>query len=306
VILGRYVVTSARSLGHAGTFVPTKPLLFMHVPKSAGSSFVRALLTAEQAQSAVSGFDRTLFGNFSAFDSFSEQVRHSVYLETDEFPKSVDFVGAHMSFSTLTHHFPEGQLVTILREPISRLLSLWLYWRSTTDDQLEPWGSEWGARVRSSRCALAEFLRAKEIACQTDNQVLRMLLWPHPLIPIDDFIDDRHDTALVQAGLQRLCQFSFLDLIENQAFESNITNWLRRPITLERFNETGNIPQSLKTSISDELTAEAWALLDARSRLDLELWLALAAHRVRQIEPLLLRREAVAQTISRHSLLMAS
>jgi hypothetical protein len=55
-----------------------------------------------------------------------------------------------------------------------------------------------------------------------------------------------------------------------------------------------------------QLTNEAWALLEARSRLDLELWLALAAERVPQINAHRLRRETIEMTIGRHSQLMAS
>jgi hypothetical protein len=186
------------------------------------------------------------------------------------------------------------------------LLSLWLFWRSHADDQLLQWGGQWGDRVRHSRRPLVDFLRTREVACQTDNQLVRMLLYPHYLIPIDDFIDDRHDTALVQAATERLARFSFLDLIENQTLVSNLANWLGRPVTLGRFNETTNMPRPFKTSMAYELTDEAWALLGARSRIDLQLWLALAAERVPQIDARLLRREAIATTISRHSQLMAS
>jgi len=277
----------------------------MHVPKCSGTSLIQALLAAGIAPPVFSGFDRTLFGDFAAFESIGGEVRKSIYLDENDLPKAMDFVAAHMSFSTLSRGFPAGQLLTLLREPTSRLLSLWLYWRSHTDDQLLRWGREWGDRVRHSRRPLVDFLRTREVACQTDNQLVRMLLCPHDLIPADDFIDDRHHAALVQAAAERLARFSFLDLVENQVLASNLANWLGRPVSLGRLNETTNIPQSFKTSMTRELTDEAWALLDARSRMDLQLWLALAAERVPQINARLLRREAIATTISRHSQLMA-
>jgi hypothetical protein len=304
VVLDKCATPSTRPFAELRRYDLGRPLIFMHVPKCSGTSLIQALVTAGMAHSAFSGFDGTLFGDFAAFQSFSEQLRLSIYLNTHDLPKRTAFVAAHMSFSTLSRGFPGGQLLTLLREPMSRLLSLWLFWRSHTDEQLRDWG-EWGDRVRNSRRPLVDFLRAREIACQTDNQLLRMLLWPHPWIPRDDFIDDRHDTALVQAATERLMRFSFLDLIENPTFESNLANWLGRSIALGRFNQTANIPQSLKAPMADQLTDEAWALLGARSRLDLELWLALAAERVPQINAHLLHREATAKTIRRHSRLMA-
>jgi hypothetical protein len=298
------VVPSTCSFADGRSYDPAKPLIFMHVPKCCGTSLIQALVAAGMARSAFAGFDGTLFGDFAAFESLSEQLRLSIYLNTKGLPKRTDFVAAHMSFSTLSHGFPGGQLLTLLREPMSRLLSLWLFWRSHTDEQLQDWG-RWGDRVRNSRHPLVDFLRAKQIACQTDNQLLRMLLWPHSLIPRDDFIDDRHDAALIQAAAGRLTRFSFLDLIENQTFESNLENWLGRPIALGKLNQTANLPQSLRTPLTDQLTDEAWALLEARSRLDLKLWLALAAERVPQIDAHLLHRQAMATTIGRHSQLMA-
>ena len=294
-----------RPFAKATPYDIVKPLIFMHVPKCSGTSLIQALVAAGMAPSAFSGFDETLFGDFAAFESLSERLRTSIYLDPNDLPKGTEFVAAHMSFVTLSRGFPGGQLLTLLREPVSRLLSLWLFWRSHTDEQLQDWG-QWGDRVRSSRRPLVDFLRAREVACQTDNQLLRMLLWPHQLIPRDDFIDTRYDAILIQAAAGRLAQFSFSDLIENQSFESNLANWLGRPIVFGKFNQTANIPQSLKMPIARQLTNEAWALLEARSRLDLKLWLARAVERVPQINLHRLRRETIEITIGRHSQLMAS
>lgn len=304
-MLERCVMSPTRPFAKARAYDFVKPLIFMHVPKCSGTSLIRAVVAAGTAPSAFSGFDETLFGDFSAFESLSEQLRTSIYLDPNDLPRGAEFVAAHMSFVTLSRGFPEGRLLTLLREPVSRLLSLWLFWRSHTDEQLRDWG-QWGNRVRRGRSPLVDFLRAREVACQTDNQLLRMLLWPHHLVPRDDFIDARHDAILIQIAVGRLARFAFLDLIENRMFESNFANWLGRPIVFGRFNQTANIPQSLKIPMARQLTNEAWALLEARSRLDLKLWLALAAERVPQINAHRLRREAIEMTIGRHSQLMAS
>jgi len=108
-------------------------------------------------------FDGTLFGDFAAFGSFGEQLRLSIYLNAHELPKRTKFVAAHMSFSTLRRGFPGGQLLTLLHEPLSRLLSLWLFWRSDADEQLQDSG-QWGDRVRNSRHPFVDFLRATETA----------------------------------------------------------------------------------------------------------------------------------------------
>jgi Sulfotransferase family len=299
----RFALTS---VDKALFFDPTRPLVFMHVPKSAGISIMRALVSALQPKSAVSaGFDRSLFGKLSNFRDFNEEVRKLIYIETNELPQRADLFGAHMSFSTLIRSFPDAQFLTTIREPISRLLSLWVYWRSHTDEQLAFWGAQWGECLRSSRNPLINFLNERKVACQTDNQLVRMLLWPHSLIPDDDFIKTEHDVFLVQEAISKLEQYFNLDLVENPELESNFAKWLARPFTLGRYNETGKVPQPLRTQLADELTSNAWLLLDARSRLDLALWRAVAINRVSQADICFLRREAIARTVSRLSVQMA-
>ena len=147
------------SLGTTRPYDPTRPLVFMHVPKSSGTSLIGALLETNRTRSVFSSSDPALFGDF----------------DITQLPKPspTEFVAEHMSFSTLLRGFPGGQLLTLLREPVSRLLSLWLYRRSFTDEQLQHWG-RWGDRVRNGRLSLAEFLRATfhtllELQVQTKN-----------------------------------------------------------------------------------------------------------------------------------------
>jgi hypothetical protein len=48
-----------------------------------------------------------------------------------------------------------------------------------------------------------------------------MLLWPHKLIPIDDFIDARHDRTVLTEANDQLAGFAFVDGLENpQIFDS--------------------------------------------------------------------------------------
>jgi hypothetical protein len=288
-------------------FEPTKPLVFMHVPKSAGSSMIHGLVSALQPKFAMlSGFDVSLFGTSSNFVGCDQSVRKLIYVEGNEFPWGADFVAAHMSRSTLIRVFPDGQLVTIFREPVSRLLSLWVYWRALTDEQLKPWGAQWGECLRSSRRQLVEFLSEKTVACQTDNQIIRMLLWPHSLIPAGDFIEARHDMVLMQEAVSRLRECSYCDVLENPDLESRCAKWICHPFALERKNETGRVSQPLRAQMTDELTSNAWSMLGARSRLDLFVWQAVASCHAPQADLSFLRREAIAQTIARLSAQLAN
>ena len=112
---------------------PNKPLAFMHIPKCAGASLKFGLQKALMPTRFVSGFDRTLFGLFEDFDSMDIELRSSIYKCGRDLPRDADYIGGHFSASTLFEAFPTAQYMTVLREPKSRLLSNWLYWRSTDD-----------------------------------------------------------------------------------------------------------------------------------------------------------------------------
>jgi hypothetical protein len=283
----------------------TRPLVFMHIPKSAGTSLNDALRTAIEPRGFFSAFDRCNFGTFTGFQSIAEEKRRAIVFDAAEIPRGADLILGHMSFSTTFQAYPDAQFMAILREPVSRLMSFWLFWRSKRDENLVPWGG-WGDYVRKSRRPLREFIRDRSIASVVDNQSLRMLLWPHPLAPADDFIDERHDEELIEAALSRLKQFSFVDVIENPDMVAKLQNWLGRPLLLQRLNETDNIPPALKTPIDQELDAETLALVEHRSRLDLKLWQEVALRHLRSLGPDSFRDQIRAENLARHTRLMTA
>ena len=186
--------------------------------------------------------------------------------------KEKGFVAGHISLSTLLAGRPESQLVTILREPISRILSHWLFCRAATDAQLEPWGSEWSIIVQQSRGSLMDFLTAPMGASQSDNLMLRYLLRPHTMIPEAGFIDERHDDALLAEAVDRLRSFSLVDVSENPVLEINLGRWFGGPMDLPHLNQASEIPPTLRRDILVDLTDATFALLRHRARLDLALW----------------------------------
>lgn len=209
-----------------------------------------------------------------------------------------------MSFSTLNFCFPGAQLITFMREPRSRILSHWLYWRSQTDEHIAAWG-DWGRRVYNARLSLLDFLFCEDVACQIDNLTLRMLLWPHPLIPPNGFIVKRNDKRLVDEAVTRLHRFAYVDLVENPRIQTDLSNWCLRPVTYSRMNKTANIPAYLKIRLDHELTPEAYSLLNARARLDLKVWMTIALQRELHVDPASACEYFLLKNISRYSLLMA-
>jgi hypothetical protein len=297
-------VRRAFGSGFQRCFASQRPLVFMHVPKSAGTALAAGLQAALLPNTVLAGFDASLFGTFSDYSGIAEPIRRLIHLPPAALPGDVQMVAGHFAFSGLRRAYRRGRFMTLLREPVCRLLSLWLFWRQHDDSMLAPWG-RWGDHVRLSRQPLARFLRSPLVACQTDNQVLRQLLWPHPLIPDGGFIDPSHDRILVRQARQRLSRFGFVDAIENPGFSQRLEEWLGCPVPTERLNETSAIPDSLRRPLDSELTPEARELLTMRSRLDLELWHGVMQDRMPDTDIAAIRENTRARTLARYAALMA-
>ena len=246
---------------------------FIHVPKTAGTSVARGLYTALQPRLPVAGFDRSMFGGFDDFQSVSEETRRYVYLRTDELPPDADLIAGHFSLTTIRDRYPASAILIILREPLSRVLSHWTFWRSEAELAQPGWGT-WNKYLEASHHSFADFLSDPRVACQTDNVALRLLLWPHPLIPNDNFILNDHDQTLVEEAQARLATLSHVNAIENPQLANDLAVWLDRPFNLIHLKETQSVTARYSSRLADELTLATQDLWHARSRLDLALWLA--------------------------------
>jgi hypothetical protein len=257
---------SAASRNRTG-FDAQRPLCLMHIPKSGGMSLMLALTEAFGGNGVVRGFDRVLYGAFDQWHTLSTAERAVVYTEPKQLPQPASLIMGHFALSTLNAAYPDGQAMTVLREPVSRL---------HTDADLEGIGT-FADYVRHARRKLEEFLSEPAVAMQTDNLATRMLLWPHPLIPVDDFIDPANDRALVREARRRLRHFAFVDVFERPDLIGQLETWLGRPLAFAWHNETRDIPLPYRAPLASELSTASLDLLDTRSRLDLVLWRDIAA-----------------------------
>jgi len=279
-----------------------RPLAFMAVPKTSGSALAIGLCEVLPSTARIHGWDHGFFGAFRQFETMSPGLRQQIY-ETLPPANGIDFVFGQIAYSTLIQGRPTARLMTVLREPRSRILSLWMYWRSFPDED-GAIGGAWGRVRRLTRQPLAEFLNHPEAACQTDNVYVRRLLWPHPLIPDDGFIDSESDERLTSEAVARLKAFDFADIIENPRLEDNVRAFLARPFVYRRVNETPAMPSELRVPLEQELTREAMLLVEHCSRLDRELWRALAAERIAGADPTALSDDTFRRTVTRHAALM--
>lgn len=280
-------------------------LAFMHVPKTAGTSVIAGLEAAMSPVQPLRGIDRYLFGGFDDFDSLHGDPRRQLIMDPAGIPADAPFIVGHLACSSLLDGASDRSLMTILREPVTRLLSHWLYWRAMPGRDLEDWGT-WRDVVRKARQPLGTFLSDPEIAAQTDNLMTRALLWPHRLVPNAGFIEPRDDRRLAREAGKRLRRFDFVDVVENEGFPARMADWLQRPFALPRLNQTARMPTlSRPSSLADELTPEVHALLASRSRLDLRLWNSIARRRLRGVDIEALRERTIIDTVARHAAAMS-
>jgi hypothetical protein len=285
-------------------FDKARPLAFMHIPKTSGSAITSGLTAALEAPSVVVGYDHSVFGSYRHLDSIDASIRCRIYDSPACMPQNADLVVGHLAFSTLRDAYPRAQRLTLLREPCSRLLSHWLFWRQHTDAELAPWGG-WADYARKSRKPLAEFISDPLLAGQTDNLMLRMLLWPHPLVPEDRFIDPVNDKRLLRAATERLLKFDFVDIVEDPAFVHRLESWLGRSFQYGLENATKPILGPFRSPLHRELTADAVDLLALRSRLDLRLWERVAARHIPDQDVARLREQTILANVARYGVLMA-
>lgn len=280
-----------------------RPLAFMQAPKTSGSALTTGLCDVLPSTARIHGWDHAFFGAFREFETMSSGVRQDIY-QTLPPANGADFVYGQFAYSTIVQSRPAARLMTVLREPRTRLLSLWLYWRSFSDDDHAAAGA-WGRVQRLTRQPLAEFLNHPEAACQTDNVYVRRLLSPHPLIPDDGFIDSAADERLASEAVARLRAFDFTDIVENPRLEDNVRGFVARPFVYQRVNET-DVRSESGFRLEEELAGETLLLVEHRSRLDRELWRAVASERIAGVDPTVLSDDTFRRTITRYAALISA
>ncbi|MFL6171352.1 MAG: sulfotransferase family 2 domain-containing protein [Marmoricola sp.] len=252
------------------TYGPGNPLVFSHIPKTAGTSLTAALVDALKPQVFVQGMDTSLAGGFDDFEDFSQVARDMMYLTPDELPADATLVAGHIGPYTTMTRYPGADHITFLRNPRSRILSQWMHSRAVTEFDIRHFGS--GAEsFRVGWKPLVQYLHQPLVATNTDNTIARFLAWPHPLMPADGYIDPAHDEEITAAALARLDAMAHVDLVENPALVSGVAAWLGTDLSDTRLNERSFIPKRMRPDFGRELAA-ADGLLAQRTRIDEVLW----------------------------------
>jgi hypothetical protein len=250
---------------------PDRPLVFVHIVKTAGTSLIRAISEGLRIGHVGPGFDGLLFGAFNDFQSMAPEMQAVIWPSGHDFVRGDErFVASHMALSTFRAAYPDAQFITMMRKPEARAVSHWLHWRAIPVESLRPWGEGWAANVMISHQPLSDFLSSPRIAAQADNLALRTLLWPHPLIPNDGFIPHSHDDELIALARDRLHSLDFVGVVE-QPFCGHLSAWLGTELRIRHDNAARALPENLRVDVKAEVSRSS-DLLRERSRLDDVLW----------------------------------
>lgn len=281
----------------------SQPIAFMHIPKTAGTSISEGLrLSIKPANPLRERLDRSLFGSFTNFETFNPATAADIFLGLKPMPKNTDFISGHFGLSSILNNFPRAKVVTFLREPSTRILSHWLYWRSIPEVAVKSYG-DMGDNIRAARYPLIDFMSRPSTYCQLDNLHTRMLLWSHSLIPQNGLISEEHDDILLKEALAKLSTLSHVDVVENPQLEKNLSKWIGGSFNLPVLNVTTSSTEHEKVSLYNELTPDAWVKINHFSRLDLKLWQALVAKKMPGVNVQDLRLRVIEKTIKRYELM---
>lgn len=243
---------------------------FVHVPKSAGSSIKNAVARrCHPATVAPWELDRVLFGGFDRFGDMRQTTQALIAVDGAAALTGYDVVMGHFGISSFAPHFAANEMMTVLREPRTRLLSHYTFWRGWSAERHADW-APYAASRRAVDATWEEFLTDPSIASQTDNIAIRMLLSPHRLIPADDVIAPTDHDELTGEGIAWLDDIGFVDVVESgSALWEGLSTWLDTDVEPERTLIT---PPAGDIEWLEAITPAAAAALMQRTAIDSRLW----------------------------------
>jgi hypothetical protein len=274
------------------------PLVFTHIPRTAGTSLREAVSSSLGLEVDVDGFGGAMLGTFTDLNSVHPSIRSRIVTDPSDLPADARFVSGHISPSTTLARFPDADHFTVLREPRARLISNWLFARAHSDFNLRRWGGL-AAWMRAARTGLVDYIDNPLVAAHVDNGIARLLLWPHDLIPNDDFIDPRHDDRLFEDAVAVLATIDQVGVVENPDWVAELGTWLGRPLSLQKLNGAKRLQQPDLPDLDAEVSGTGADVLRTRTRIDARLWDHVAARTFADTEEV--RERAFNNALERYS-----
>jgi len=249
---------------------------FLHIPKAAGTSVHAALLDA-YGEDGVSPlrFDDRFFGAFTEWHTMAPGVRDSVFHPdgpTRATDRAARAFSGHITYRSLVALVEPTDILTVLREPRSRLLSHHAYLLSVPDAVYAGFGTY--DAYRPAFAGLTDFLSDPVTAHQTDNLQVRMLAD----VELDPtrHLTDAEQSAAAAAARRNLGTLGCTTFVEAPTFWRDVSSFVGITTPEPRENVTSGSTGARRFRESP-LTDEAVALLDRRTAADRVIYLEVVA-----------------------------
>jgi hypothetical protein len=240
---------------------------FLHVPKCAGSS-VQAALEAALPLGAVAPkrFDVSVFCNFNEFNQLRPEVRALVATSAEEMLAldRYSIVSGHFSLPSLLALAPARAIASIVREPRSRLLSLYAYWKVTDLSFWEPYAAH-----AHSQSPLHVFLDEPAVAPVVDNQLCRLVLFGNRRFSNHGFIRPDEVEEVASEAIKQVDELGFVGLRESpDAFWLGLSTFFGVKLEPQVVNVTSHAHEVSFLPEVDFINATALELLERRTAAD--------------------------------------
>ena len=212
---------------------------FLHVAKCAGTSVRSALLAAAgQPPQPPQQFDGCYVDGIADPSALTDDMRAMVAWDDRPVGVGSHVFATHWSLPTLRRHFDAADVATVLREPMTRLLSYVEYVRSLPSTLHRQWYPHM-APMQIARLPLVDVLQLPTASRATDSLITRQVLWGDLRLPSNGFIATTDHAALAADAVSALESLGAVALVE-QGHEMwhRLSVWLGVPVAPERSNET--------------------------------------------------------------------
>ena len=222
--------------------VSTPRILHLHIPKTAGTAF-------------RSAFEKASNGTLRIFPYRDE--RQYTGIDANKY----DFFSGHFGFKTAARL--GGQIITVLRNPVDRFVSVYYFWR-----QLSESGAEKNQKTMlASKYSLQEFVKIKDEPTLLEafyNTMTWQIAHGTSLVLRRELRDmGKTDEDVFQLALTNLSGFSLVGVQERLGlFENAMERQFSVPLRIRRENVTEARPAVKDIGIATIREIQNWSFMD--------------------------------------------
>jgi len=217
-------------------------IVHLHIPKTAGTALRKA-------------FERAAGGSFRVFPHFEEKR----YTNID--PTQYDFFSGHIGFKTAATL--GGKVITVLRDPVDRFVSVYYFWR-----QLLEGGREKSLKtLLASKYSLAEFVKIRDepsLQVALHNTMTWQIAHGTSLVSRRELRQlGKTEDEVYKIALANLSRFALVGVQERlELFEKAMERKFSVSVKIKRANVTVTRASVIEISAATKRAIHEWSLMD--------------------------------------------